>query len=83
MLEKLVFEIAVDQQTKARDQTFEWVADSKRPPVPAVQPCPYLIYFCHNYANLPKLDQNLAYGCSTYNNWSPTHKKSYRLDKNG
>ena len=32
---KLDFEIAVDQQTKAHDQTFEGVPDSKCPPVPA------------------------------------------------
>ena len=32
---KLDFEIAVDQQTKAHDQTFEGVPDSGRPLVPA------------------------------------------------
>ena len=31
---KLDFEIAVDQQTKAHDQTFEGVLDSGCPPVP-------------------------------------------------
>ena len=35
---KLDFEIAVDQQTKARDRTFEGVPDSGCTPVPAGQP---------------------------------------------
>ena len=42
---KLVFEIAVDQQTKAHDQTFEGVPDSGCPPVHAGQPRPYLLNF--------------------------------------
>ena len=40
---KLDFEIAVDQQTRAHDQTFEGVSDSGCPPVPAGQPRPYLV----------------------------------------
>ena len=40
---KLDFEIAVDQQTRARDRTFEGVLDSGCPPVPAGQPRPYLV----------------------------------------
>ena len=40
---KLDFEIAVDQQSKAHDQTFEGVPDSGCPPVPAGQP--YLVNF--------------------------------------
>ena len=43
---KLDFEIAVDQQTRAHDQTFEGVPDSGCPPVPAGQPRPYLVNFC-------------------------------------
>ena len=42
---KLHFEIAVDQQTKAHDQTFEGVPDSGCPPVLAGQPRPYLVNF--------------------------------------
>ena len=42
---KLDFEIAVDQQTKAHDRTFEGVPDSGCPPVPAVQPRSYLVNF--------------------------------------
>ena len=38
---KLDFEIAVDQQTRAHDQTFEGVPDSGFPPVPAGEPRPY------------------------------------------
>ena len=36
----LDFEIAVDQQTRARDRTFEGVSDSGCQPVPAGQPRP-------------------------------------------
>ena len=38
---KLYFEIAVDQQTRARDRIFEGVPDSGCLPVPAGQPRPY------------------------------------------
>ena len=50
---KLDFEIAVDQQTKAHDQTFEGVPDSGCPPVPAGQPRPYLVNFWLNFAKSP------------------------------
>ena len=43
---KLDFVIAVDQQTRAHDQTFEGVPDPGCPPVPAGQPRPYLVNFC-------------------------------------
>ena len=43
-LVKLVFEIAVDQQNRTSDQTFEKVPDPNRPPLHVVQPCPYLVY---------------------------------------
>ena len=43
---KLDFDIAIDQQTRAHDQTFEGVPDSGCPPVPAGQPRPYLVNFC-------------------------------------
>ena len=42
---KLNFEIAVDQKTRARDQTFEGVPDSGCPPLLAGQPRPYLVNF--------------------------------------
>ena len=37
---KLDFEIAVDQQTKTSDRTFEGVPDPNRQKVPAGQPTP-------------------------------------------
>ena len=43
---KLDFEIAVGQQPRAHDQTFEGVPDSGCLPVPAGQPRQYLINFC-------------------------------------
>ena len=46
---KLDFEIGIDQQTKARDQTFEGVPDSGCPPVPAGQPRPYLVNLWPNF----------------------------------
>ena len=39
------FEIAVDQQTKVCNRSFEGVPDSGYPPVPARQPRPYLVNF--------------------------------------
>ena len=39
------FEIAVVQQTRARNRTFEGVPDSGSPPVPAGQPRPYVVIF--------------------------------------
>ena len=54
---KLDFEIAVDQQTKAHDQTFEGVLDSGCPLVPAGQPRPHLVNFgsiLPNHLNIPK-----------------------------
>ena len=50
---KLDFEIAVDQQTRARDRTFEAVSDIGCPPVPAGQPRPYLVNFWPNFAKSP------------------------------
>ena len=47
---KLDFEIAVDQQTRARDWTFEGVLDSGCPPVPEGQPRPYLVNLWPNFA---------------------------------
>ena len=70
---KLDFEIAVDQQTKAHDQTFEGVPDSGCPPVPAGLPRPYLVNFWLNFAISPKHAQNSALGCSTCSYSSPEH----------
>ena len=50
---KLDFERAVDQQTRARDQTFEGVPDSRCPPVTAGQPHQYLVIFWFNFAKSP------------------------------
>ena len=47
---KLDFEIAVDQQTRARDRTFKVFPDSGCPPVPAGQPRPYLVNLWPNFA---------------------------------
>ena len=50
---KLDFEIAVDQQTKAHDQTFEGFPYSGCPPVPAGQSRPYLVNFWLNFSKSP------------------------------
>ena len=50
---KLDFEIAVEQQTRGRDRTFERVSDSGCPPVPAGQPHPYLVICSPNFAKSP------------------------------
>ena len=56
---KLYFEMAVDQETKTREQTFEGIPDPNRPPVPAVQPCPFLSTFgpiMPNHRNMLKTE---------------------------
>ena len=50
---KLDFEIAVDQQTKTSDRTFEGVPDPNCQTVPAGQPRPYLVQIRPNLANMP------------------------------
>ena len=55
---KLDFEIAVDQQTRACDQTFEGVPDSGCTPVPTGQPRPYLVNLWPNFAKSPYHAQN-------------------------
>ena len=50
---KLDFEIAVDQQTKARDRTFEGVLDSGSQPVPTGQPRPYFVNFWPTFTKSP------------------------------
>ena len=52
---KLDFEIAVDQQTKTSDQTFEGVPDPNRQTVPAGQPRPYLVQIRPNLAKYPDM----------------------------
>ena len=49
----LDIKIAVEQQTKAYDQTFEGVPDSGCLPVPAGQQRPYLVNFWLNFAKSP------------------------------
>ena len=51
---KLDFEIAVDQQTKTSDRTFEGVSDPNRQTVPAGQPRPYLVQIRPNLAKYPE-----------------------------
>ena len=48
---KLVSEIAIDQQTRTRDQTFDGIPDFNRPPVPEVQRRPYLVKSGSNMPN--------------------------------
>ena len=55
---KLGFEIAVDQQTKTGDQTFEGVPDPNRQSVPSGQPRPYLVQIRPNLAKYPEYAQN-------------------------
>ena len=62
---KLDFEIAVDQQTKTSDRTFEAVPDPNRQKVPAGQPRPYLVQIRPNLAKYPEHAQNPDFRCST------------------
>ena len=62
---KLGFEIAVDQQTRTGDRTFEGVPDPNRQTVPEGQPRPYLVQIRPNVAKYPEHAQNHALGCST------------------
>ena len=62
---KLDFEIAVDQQTRTSDRTFEGVPDPNRQTVPAGQPRPYLVQIRPNLANYPEHAQNPYFMCST------------------
>ena len=62
---KLDFEIAVDQQTKTSDRTFEGVPDPNRQKVPAGQPRPYLVQIRPNLAKYPEHAQNPDFRCST------------------
>ena len=62
---KLDFEIAVDQQTRTSDRTFEGVPDPNRQTVPAGQPRPYLVQIRPNLAKSPEHAQNPYFMCST------------------
>ena len=62
---KLDFEIAVDQQTRTSDRTFEGVPDPNRQTVPAGQPRPYLVQIRPNLAKYPEHAQNPYIVCST------------------
>ena len=63
---KLGFEIAVDQQTKTSDRTFEGVPDPNHQTVPAGQPRPYLVQIMPNLAKYPEHAQNPDLRCSTF-----------------
>ena len=56
--EKLDFEIAVDQQTRTSDRTFEGIPDPNRQTVPVGQPRPYLVQIRPNLAKYPEHAQN-------------------------
>ena len=58
---KLDIEIAVDQQTKAHDRTFEGILDFGYTPVPAGQPRPYLV----NLVKSPEDAHNHTLWCSS------------------
>ena len=62
---KLDFEIAVDQQTRTSDRTFEGVPNPNRQTVPAGQPRPYLVQIRPNLAKYPEHAQNPYFMCST------------------
>ena len=62
---KLGFEIAVDQQTRTSDRTFEGVPDPNHQTVPAGQPRPYLVQIRPNLAKYPEHAQNPDLRCST------------------
>ena len=62
---KLDFEIAVDQQTRTSDRTFEGVPDPNRQTVPAGQPRPYLVQIRPNLAKYLEHAQNPYFMCST------------------
>ena len=62
---KLDFEIAVDQQTRTSDRTFEGVPDPNRQTVPAGQPRPYLVQIRPNLAKYPEHAKNPYFMCST------------------
>ena len=62
---KLDFEIAVDQQTKTSDRTFEGVPDPNRQKVSAGQPRPYLVQIRPNLPKYPEHAQNPDFRCST------------------
>ena len=62
---KLGFDIAVDQQTRTSDRTFEGVPDPNRQTVPAGQPRPYLVQIRPNLAEYPEHAQTPDFRCST------------------
>ena len=79
----LGFEIAVDQQTRTGDRTFEGVPDLNRQTVPAGQPRPYFVQIRPNLAKYPEHAQNTDFRCFTCSLWSPelVYEFSSRLDK--
>ena len=62
---KLDFEIAVDQQTKTSDRTFEGVPNPNRQTVPAGQPRLYLVQIRPNLAKYPEHAPYPYFMCSS------------------
>ena len=62
---KLDLEIAVDQQTKTSDRTFEGVPDPNRQTLPAGQPRPYLVQILPNLAKYPEHAPYPYFMCSS------------------
>ena len=62
---KLGFKIAVDEQTRTGDRTFEGVPDPNSQTVPAGQPRPYLVQIRPNLAKNLEHAQNTDFRCST------------------
>ena len=58
---KLGFEIAVDQQTRTGDRTFEGVPDPNRQTVPVGQPRPYLVQIRPNLAKYPDMPKTMLW----------------------
>ena len=74
---KLGFEIAVDQQTRTGDRTFEGVPDPNRQTVPTGQPRPYLVQNRPNLAKYPEHAQN-----TDFRSPELVYEFPSRLDKN-
>ena len=51
---KFDLEIAIDQQTRACNRSFEGAPESGCPPVPAGQPRPFLVQIMPIYAQSPQ-----------------------------
>ena len=79
---KLGFEIAVDQQTRTGDQTFEGVPDPNHQSVPAGQPRPYLVQIGPNLAKYPEHAQNPKKCPANFGIWPPNFFKGLTQNSN-